>query len=146
MDVSSVRVTSLTLRWGMECRPVHSSIPSGTLMYKNWSTRISHHAGGQGTASLTTITDVVEQTEGDKYVTNSLILLFIHTYMKRLGDSFEHGSIKKPWFGPANPRSEFPVSSAHESIKREHLSISQDLQDRWVTNLNEDRKRFFLIA
>ena len=22
----------------------------------------------------------------------------------------------------------------------------QDLEDRWVTNLNEDRKRFFLIA
>ena len=58
----------------------------------------------------------------------------------------EHGSIKQPWFGPANPRREFPVSSAHESIKAGRSSIRQDLQDRWVTNLNEDRKRFFLIA
>jgi hypothetical protein len=37
----------------------------------------------------------------------------------------EHGSMKQPWFVPANPRRE---------------------QDRWVTNLNEDRKSFFLIA
>jgi hypothetical protein len=29
----------------------------------------------------------------------------------------EHGSIKQPWFGPANPWCEFPVSSTHESIK-----------------------------
>ncbi len=58
----------------------------------------------------------------------------------------EHGSLKQSWFGPANPRSEFPVSSSHESIKDTRLSIRQDLQDRWVTNLNEDRKSFFLIA
>jgi hypothetical protein len=39
-----------------------------------------------------------------------------------------------------------PVSSAHESIKVARLSIRQDLEDRWVTNLNEERKSFFLIA
>ena len=38
------------------------------------------------------------------------------------------------------------MSSSHESIKSARLSIRQDLEDRWVTNLNEDRKRFFLIA
>ena len=38
------------------------------------------------------------------------------------------------------------MSSSHESIKDTRLSIRQDLQDRWVTNLNEDRKSFFLIA
>ena len=38
------------------------------------------------------------------------------------------------------------MSSSHESIKAARLSIRQDLQDRWVTNLNEDRKSFFLIA
>jgi hypothetical protein len=54
--------------------------------------------------------------------------------------------MKQTWFGPANPRCEFPVSSSHESIKVVRLSIRQDLQDRWVTNLNEDRKSFFLIA
>jgi hypothetical protein len=78
-----------------------------------------------------------------KYVTNSLVLTFIHTFMKNLG---EHGSIKNPCFVPPNPRCEFPVSSDHESIKTARLSIRQDLQDRWVTNLYEDRKFFFLIA
>jgi hypothetical protein len=73
------------------------------------------HLGGQGTASLTTITSVVKQTEGDKYVTRSLVLSFIHTCMKRLA-------------------------------KTVRLSINQDLEDRWVTNLNEDRKRFFRIV
>ncbi len=85
----------------------------------------------------------VNQTEGDKYVTSSLVLSSFYTCMKNLG---EHGSIKKPWFGPANPWCEFPVSSSHESIKAARLSIRQDLEDRWVTNLSEDRKRFFLIA
>ena len=53
--------------------------------------------------------DVVKQTEGDKYVTSSLVLAFIHTYMKRLA---EDGSIKQTvtWFGPGNPRREFPVT------------------------------------
>ena len=53
---------------------------------------------GQGTASLTTIAAVVKQDEGDKYVTSSLVLSFIHTCMKSLA---EHGSIKQSWFGPA---------------------------------------------
>jgi hypothetical protein len=62
----------------------------------------------------------------------------------------EDGSIEQPWFGPESARSEFPVSSAHESIKAARISIRahqfQGLQDRWVTNLNEDRKRFYLRA
>jgi hypothetical protein len=32
------------------------------------------------------------------------------------------------------------VSSVHESIEVARMSIRQDLEDRWVTNLNEDRK------
>jgi hypothetical protein len=40
----------------------------------------------QGTASLTTITAVVKQTEGDKYVTSSLVLPFVHTCMKILAE------------------------------------------------------------
>ncbi len=78
-----------------------------------------------------------------KYVTSSLVLSFIHTCMKSLG---EHGSIKQSWFGPANPWHEFPVSSVHESIKTARLSIRQDLQDSCVTNLHEDMKSFFFIA
>ena len=46
---------------------------------------------GQGTSSLTTITDVVKKDEDDKYVTSSLVLSFIHTFMKTLA---EHCSIK----------------------------------------------------
>jgi hypothetical protein len=76
-------------------------------------------------------------------VTSSLVLSFIHTCMKSL---VEDGSIKQPWFVSANPRREFPVALDHESIKVARLNIRQDLQDRWVTNLNEDRKSFFLIA
>ncbi len=37
---------------------------------------------GQGTASLSTITVVVNQTEGDEYVTSSLVLSFINTCMR----------------------------------------------------------------
>ena len=57
----------------------------------------------------------------------------------------EHDTIKQSWFGPGNPRREFPVSSSHESIKVVRLSITEDLEERWVANLNEDRKRFFLL-
>ena len=67
----------------------------------------------------------MNQAEGNKYVTSSLVLPFINTYMTSLA---EHGSIKKSWFGPANPWCEFPVSSAHESIKT-RLSIMEDLED-----------------
>jgi len=39
------------------------------------------------------------------------------------------------------------VSSAHKAITTTHVSIRQDLEeDRWITNLNEDRKRFYLVA
>ena len=49
-----------------------------------------------------------------KYVTSSLLLLFIDTCMKSLvGD----GSIKQPRFGKGHARGEFPVSLAHEFMK-----------------------------
>ena len=38
------------------------------------------------------------------------------------------------------------MSSAHESIKSAHKSVREDLELRWVTNLSEERKRFYLIA
>ena len=34
----------------------------------------------------------------------------------------------------------------HQSINPSSLSIREDQEDRWVTNLNEGRKSFFLIA
>ena len=50
------------------------------------------------------------------YVTSSLVLSFINTCIKSLADD---GSNKQPssWSGKGHARSEFPVSSAHESIK-----------------------------
>ena len=98
---------------------------------------------GQGTASLSTVAAVVKQAEGDKYVTSSLVMSFINTCMKSLAGD---GRIKQPWFGKGNARSEFPVSSAHESIKSARKSVREDLERRWVTNLSEERKRFYLIA
>ena len=38
------------------------------------------------------------------------------------------------------------MSSAHESIKSSRQSVREDLELRWVTNLSEERKRFYLIA
>ena len=37
-------------------------------------------------------------------------------------------------------------SSAHESVKSARKSVREDLELRWVTNLSEERKRFYLIA
>ena len=101
------------------------------------------HVKPSGTASLSTIAAVVKQAEGDKYVTSSLVLPFINTCMKSLAGD---GSIKQSWFGKGNTRSEFPVSSAHESVKSARKSVREDLELRWVTNLSEERKRFYLIA
>jgi hypothetical protein len=53
--------------------------------------------------------------------------------------------IKQTWFGKGNKRNEFPVSSDHESIKSARKSVRKDLEVRWVTNLREERKRFYLI-
>ncbi len=76
-------------------------------------------------------------------VTSSLVLSFMNTCMKNLAGD---GSIKQSWFGKGNERSEFPVSSAHESVKSARKSVREDLELRWVTNLSEERKRFYLIA
>jgi hypothetical protein len=40
----------------------------------------------------------------------------------------------------------FPVSSVHESIKSVRKSVREDLELGWVTNLIEERKRFYLIT
>ncbi len=66
----------------------------------------------------------MKQAEGDKYATSSLVLPFINTCIKCLaGDS----SIKQPWFGKGDARSEFLVSSAYESIKSARKSVREGL-------------------
>ena len=97
---------------------------------------------GQVTASLSTVAAVVKQAEGNKYVTSSLVLSFINTCIKSHGGD---GSIKQPWFVKGNSRSEFPVSSAHESIKSARKSVSEDLELRWVTNLRRKGRDFISL-
>ena len=38
------------------------------------------------------------------------------------------------------------MSSDHESIKSARQNVREDLELRWITNLCEERKRFYLIA
>jgi hypothetical protein len=38
------------------------------------------------------------------------------------------------------------VSSAHACVQSVRKNIREDLEDRWVTKLIEDRKRFYLVA
>ncbi len=41
---------------------------------------------------------------------------------------------------------EFPMSSTHVCVQYVRQNIREDMEDRWVTNLNEDRKRFYLVT
>jgi hypothetical protein len=84
-----------------------------------------------------TIAAVVKQVEGDKYPTNSLVLSFMTSCMRSLS---EDAPIKQTWLGTGNVRREFPVSSAHVCVQYVRQNIREDMVDRWVTNLNEDRK------
>jgi hypothetical protein len=45
-----------------------------------------------------------------------------------------------------NVSREFPVSSVHTCVQSVRKNIRGDMEDRWVTNLNEDRKRFYLVS
>jgi hypothetical protein len=58
----------------------------------------------------------------------------------------EDAPIKQTWLGTANVRREFPVSSAHASVQSVRKNIREDMEDRWVTNLSEDRKKFYLVS
>jgi len=58
----------------------------------------------------------------------------------------EDAPIKQTWLGTANVCREFPVSSAHACVQSVRKNIREDMEDRWVTNLSEDRKRFYLVS
>ena len=58
----------------------------------------------------------------------------------------EDAPIQQTWLGTANVRREFPVSSAHACVQSVRKNIREDMEDRWVTNLREDRKRFYLVS
>jgi hypothetical protein len=98
---------------------------------------------GQCTTSFMTATVVVKQTESDKYPTISLVLSFMNSYMRSLS---EDAPIKQTWLGTGNVRREFPVSSTHVCVQYVRQNIREDMEDRWDTNLNEDRKRFYLVS
>ena len=46
----------------------------------------------------------------------------------------------------ANVCREFGMSSAHSCVQSVRKNIREDMEDRWVTNLSEDRKRFYLVS
>ena len=58
----------------------------------------------------------------------------------------ENSLIKQTWLTPANVLREFPVSSAHVCVQSVRKNIREDMKDRWVTTLSEDRKRFYLVS
>ncbi len=60
--------------------------------------------------------------------------------------SQQDAPIKQTWLGTANVRRQFPVSSAHVCVKSVRKNIREDMEHRWVTNLSEDRKRFYLVS
>jgi len=92
--------------------------------------------------SLMTAAAVVKQAEGDKYYTSSFVLPFMNSCMRSLS---EDAPIKWTWLG-TDVRREFPVSSAHACVQSVRKNIREDMEDRWVTNLSEDRKRFYLVS
>ncbi len=78
----------------------------------------------------------------DKYPTSNLFLLFMNSCMRSLS---EDAPIKQTWLGTGNVHREFPVSSVHVCVQSVLQNIREDMEDRWVTNLSEDRKRFYLV-
>ena len=98
---------------------------------------------GQCRASLMTVAAVVKQEEGDKYPTSSLVLPFMNSFIRSLS---EDDPIKQTELGTANVHREFDVSSTHVCVQSVRKNIREDMEDRWVTNLSEDRKRFYLVT
>jgi hypothetical protein len=90
-----------------------------------------------------TVAIVVKQEEGEKYPTSSLPLPFMNSCMRSLS---EDAPITHTWLGTGNVRKEFAVSSAHTWVQSVRQNIREDMEDRWVTNLSEDRKRFYLVS
>ncbi len=54
--------------------------------------------------------------------------------------------MKQTWLGTAKVRRECAVSSAHACVQSVRKNIREDMEDRWVTNLSEDSKRFYLVS
>ena len=79
------------------------------------------------------------QTEGDKYPVSRFVLSFMNSCMRSLS---EDSPIKETCLGTGNVRREFPLSSVHDCVQFVRKNIREDMEDRWVTNLIENRKRF----
>jgi hypothetical protein len=98
---------------------------------------------GQCTSSLMTVTTVVKQEEGDtEYPTSSLVLSFMNSGMRSLS---EDDPINQTWLGTGNVSREFSVSSVYVCVQYVRQNIREDMEDRWVTNLNE-KTRFYLVS
>jgi hypothetical protein len=40
----------------------------------------------------------------------------------------------------------FVVSSVHDCVQSVRKNIREDMEDKWVKNLSEERKRFYLVS
>ena len=58
----------------------------------------------------------------------------------------EDAPIIQTCLSTGNVRREFAVSSVHVCVQSVRKNIGEDMEDRWVTNLSEDRKRFYLVS
>jgi hypothetical protein len=58
----------------------------------------------------------------------------------------EDTPIKQTWMDTGNVLREIPLSSVHACVQSVRKNIREDMEDRWVTNLSEDRKRFYLVS
>jgi hypothetical protein len=68
---------------------------------------------------------------------------FMNSCMRSLS---EDAPIKQTWLVTGNVCREFPVSSVHSCVQYVRQNIREDMEDRWVINLSEDRKRFYLVS
>jgi hypothetical protein len=61
-------------------------------------------------------------------------------------EAFRGFSYSKDLAGHTNVRREFQVSTTHDCVQYVRQNIREDMEDIWVTNLSEDRKRFYLVS
>ncbi len=89
-----------------------------------------------------------DPTDGRKSsVEKGLGFIFVLTFMNSCMRSLsEDVPIKQTWLGTVNVWREFVVSSSHVCDQSVCKNIREDMEDRWVTNLSEDRKRFYLVS
>ena len=116
-------------------------------MLKKRNEKTNTGEGGKGTRGRTASDDAGGKSLSDTSTSAGVKSTVIHTNVNSCMRSLsEDAPIKQTWLGTGNVRREFPVSSAHDCVQSVRQNIREDMEDGWVTNLNEDRKRFYLVS